>query len=143
MKRYSILLLTVFVLAACTPGVPTDDPSDQPDSVADTQLSDIDTPDEQRRSDVTALADAISRYRADNPGSTLFDDLTVCNSEKLMIGDSFDLSVLVPDYLAGLPRDPEASAGSATGYSICRNNKGEISIWAENAASGDINEKVK
>lgn len=94
--------------------------------------------DTKRRSDVTAILNAIGQYSADNKGNlsalslstTPVDAYTLCSS-------------LVPTYISLIPTDPTSSfngngvdctqaAGSLTGYKVTADANGRVTVYANN-----------
>jgi prepilin-type N-terminal cleavage/methylation domain-containing protein len=91
-----------------------------------------------RQSDINTLQKSLDQYLIDNkayPSSISTTPGYICNTEKetspgsIVCGSNIDLRVLVPTYLASIPKDPQATGDNA-GYivAIAPNNK--ISITA-------------
>jgi len=90
-----------------------------------------------RQSDINTLQKALDQYLIDNkayPTSISTTPGYICNTASLQTGGPactgfVDLKVLVPDYIAAIPRDPQA-IGDNAGYivAIAPNNK--ISVTA-------------
>lgn len=82
-----------------------------------------------RQSDVRSIQQAATQYAIDNlalpPGAVPGTWRDICH--QTLTGSSctggsvngIDLSVLVPEYLAGIPIDPAQSGSSITGYKLC------------------------
>lgn len=105
--------------------------------------------DSQRWADVTAIADAITQYVADNAGtyptstvtagnyyaimgsSTVALTSPTCSNRTLQSGMGVDLSAaLIPAYLPTMPVDPNgiANTGKNTGYWFMKNSAGRTII---------------
>lgn len=98
----------------------------------------------QRRSDVNAILNAVHQYMADNAGNV---PTTITTTEQNIANTGADLcAILVTDYLAAFPRDPqlgsalsEADCGAAydTGYTIQQSaSNNRISVGAPSAELG-------
>jgi prepilin-type N-terminal cleavage/methylation domain-containing protein len=96
-----------------------------------------------RQADINTIQKALEQYLIDNgryPNSVSTTPGYICNTGTEQTGGSIncsgrvDLRELVPDYIAGIPKDPQAT-GTNTGYNIVINpndNKvGLISVFAE------------
>lgn len=109
----------------------------------------------QRRSDVNALLNATFQYAADNRGAlpafipststqqigsatTGCDNLT-CGSATTSSATCLDLyPVLVPTYLADIPKDPDATASTTSHYGITRSSSNNrVTIIACDAELGE------
>jgi sugar lactone lactonase YvrE len=98
--------------------------------------------DAERQSEVTSIQDGINQYALDNEGkypSGIEVDTykEVCDTEAVdsssCPSDYVDLSDIVPDQLAAIPRDPQASDTNAdTGYEAAKDEKGNIVVKAPN-----------
>ena len=80
----------------------------------------IDSRHAQRRSNVTAILDAIYEYQAANSGSLPagFDTLSTAEDIALSapaVGTEMDLCTLAPEIIADLPMDPDNTVSSVTG----------------------------
>lgn len=77
--------------------------------------------DAQRRSDVSAILDAIYEYQAANKGQVSTNAATATSSATHIGKGSgkIDLCELVPAYLADLPRDPGANSSVTGGATPC------------------------
>jgi type IV pilus assembly protein PilA len=89
--------------------------------------------DATRQSDITIIQKALDQYLIDNrvyPPSVSTIPGYICNTGtetppgSIVCGSNIDLRVLVPTYLAAIPKDPSAT-GISTGYivSIASNNR--------------------
>lgn len=94
------------------------------------------TRDSQRQSDVNTILNGVWQYTVDNngilptqvvgtSGAEICEDATCTGTEVDLTTD------LVPDYLVGIPTDPQdtVSAGTGAGYYISENN-GRITVEA-------------
>ena len=89
--------------------------------------------DTQRRADLYGFTNAIYQYATENNG-TIPTAITI-NSANIGTG-GVDLStVLVPTYIAAIPRDPSNGTDADTQYSIYRNASGRIVA----SASSELN----
>lgn len=89
--------------------------------------------DTQRRADLYGITNAIYQYATENNG-TIPTAITI-NSANIGTG-GVDLStVLVPTYIAAIPRDPSNGTDADTQYSIYRNASGRIVA----SASSELN----
>jgi len=102
--------------------------------------------DAERESEVTALKDAMEQYAIGNNGAYSSDIeignfKEICDTEAVSssnCGDYVDLSDLVSDQLASIPRDPLASDGDKeTNYEVARDGNGNISVRAPQAEEKD------
>ncbi len=95
----------------------------------------------QRRSDVNAILNAVHQYMADNAGNV---PSTITTAEQNISNTGADLcSILVTDYLAAFPRDPQLGAalsetdcGGAydTGYTVMQSaSNNRITVGAPGA----------
>jgi prepilin-type N-terminal cleavage/methylation domain-containing protein len=104
--------------------------------------------DTKRQSDVNAILNAVHQYMADNRG-TLPGAITTTATE--IADDGIDLcAVLVTEYVAALPVDPqnnngdpiedtECAAAYSTGYEISRSaGDNRITVSAPSAENGPI-----
>ena len=100
--------------------------------------------DAKRLSDVSAIMNAVLQYTSDNDGqipSEIGTDYSEISSDDVDICE-----LLVPDYLAELPADPDndenitdCESNYSTGYDIKKDSESNrISIRAENANLEDI-----
>ncbi len=71
----------------------------------------------QRRSDVRALASALSQQASDQNGGAPYSGLTITPQEIGTGAGNLDLtSLLVPTYLAAIPKDPSTGTNADTQY---------------------------
>lgn len=91
--------------------------------------------DTQRRSDLYGITNAIYQYAVENNGSIP----TAVTAVPTAIGTGGGLvnlsTVLVPTYIASIPRDPSTGTDANTGYVIYRNSSGRIVA----SASSELN----
>ncbi len=91
--------------------------------------------DTQRRADLYALTNAIYQYASENNGNVP----TVITGTPTNVGTGgglVDLApVLVPTYIAGVPKDPSNGTDANTQYTIYRNTDGRIVA----SASSELN----
>lgn len=101
--------------------------------------------DSQRRSDVNTILNAIYQYAIDHDPSflnTIPEDRTmICSKASCppyQGKESVDLSVLVGEYLVGIPTDPNTGDEVFTGYFISKSGE-DITVFAPSAeATGEI-----
>jgi len=97
--------------------------------------------DTERSSSVNQILSAISQWIVDG-GAVSSLGLTACSSGVDNIGTStgnIDLGTqLVPTYMVGIPTDPNGGTDADTGYDICEEGTGRITITAPNAETGAI-----
>jgi prepilin-type N-terminal cleavage/methylation domain-containing protein len=98
--------------------------------------------DAERQSEVTTIKEGLEQYSLDNEGEypsgikvNNYDK--ICDTEAVSPSncpDNYvDLSGLVPDQLAAIPRDPQASDTNAnTGYRVGKDENGNIVVKASN-----------
>ncbi len=94
----------------------------------------------QRRSDVNTIYKALEQYLIDNgryPNSISTTPRYICNTGVEQVGgstnctDRADLRELVPTYIAGIPKDPQAT-GANTGYNVVINpNNNKVGVSAD------------
>jgi prepilin-type N-terminal cleavage/methylation domain-containing protein len=98
----------------------------------------------QRLSDIKQINSALQQYYINNgsyPNSLLGDLTEICDTgdgttEPTCTG-LIDLSVLVPTYLAAIPKDPLATTTDYTGYQVIKGStSGLISLNAEHSELG-------
>jgi prepilin-type N-terminal cleavage/methylation domain-containing protein len=91
--------------------------------------------DTQRRSDLYGLTNAVYQYAVENNGSIP----TAITASPTVIGTNGGLvnlaTVLVPTYIASIPRDPSNGTDANTQYTIYRNASGRIVA----SASSELN----
>jgi prepilin-type N-terminal cleavage/methylation domain-containing protein len=98
----------------------------------------------QRLSDIKQINSALQQYYITNgsyPTSLLGDLTEICdtgdNTTETTCTDLIDLSVLVPTYLAAIPKDPLATTTDYTGYQVIKGStSGLISLKAKHAELG-------
>jgi prepilin-type N-terminal cleavage/methylation domain-containing protein len=92
-----------------------------------------------RQSDINTIQKALEQYLIDNkayPTSISTTPRYICNTASLQTEGPactgfVDLKVLVPNYIAAIPRDPQAT-GDSTGYNIVINpNNNRVSVSAD------------
>ncbi len=91
--------------------------------------------DTQRRSDLYGLTNAIYQYAVENNGNIP----TVITTTATNVGTGVGLinlsTVLVPTYIAAIPKDPSNGTDANTLYSISRNDSGRVVA----SASSELN----
>jgi len=97
-----------------------------------------------RQADINTIQKAVEQYLIENgsyPSSISATPGYICNTGTEQVNGStncsgrVDLRELVPDYIAGIPRDPQAT-GTSTGYNIVINpNNNKIAVSADLAES--------
>ena len=97
-----------------------------------------------RQADINTIQKAVEQYlieKGSYPSSITTTPGYICNTGTEQVGGStncsgrVDLRELVPDYIAGIPRDPQAT-GTSTGYNIVINpNNNKIAVSADLAES--------
>lgn len=91
--------------------------------------------DTQRRSDLYGLTNAIYQYAVENNGNIP----TVITTTATNVGTGVGLinlsTVLVPTYIAAIPKDPSNGTDANTLYSISRNASGRVVA----SASSELN----
>ena len=98
--------------------------------------------DAERQSEVGTLKDGIEQYSLDNRGQypsgiEVNTYKEVCDTEAVAPSNCpdyyVDLSGLVPEQLAAIPRDPQASdTNEDTGYEVGKDENGNIAVKASN-----------
>lgn len=82
--------------------------------------------DTQRRSDLYGMTNAIYQYAVEHNGS-LPSSITLVPTVIGTNGGLVNLStVLVPTYIASIPKDPSNGTDQNTGYTIYRNSSGRM-----------------
>ncbi len=92
-----------------------------------------DTRNAQRSSDVLQILNAVTQYTSEQGNNVSdFGEIVNCDEGTNEIGtDGLNLgSVLVPDYIVGIPLDPEVGTNAYSGYTICIQVSGRIQIAA-------------
>ncbi len=116
-----------------------------------------DTRNAQRSSDVLQILNAVTQYTSEQGNDldslavasttvwgTGLTALPLCSATPAPIGTTADVSVdisavLVPDYIVGIPSDPSVTtAPGNTGYTICEEASGRVTVAAPNAESTTI-----
>jgi hypothetical protein len=101
----------------------------------------------KRKSDVNAILNAVGQYSADNNGlipSGITDSVGDIKKSEVDL-----CTELVPNYLAGVPRDPSVDIyekGAViicdedyeTGYTVRKDSVGKITVSAPNAELGEV-----
>ena len=100
-----------------------------------------------RQTDINTIQKALEQYLIDNkayPSSISTTPGYICNTEKetspgsIVCGSNIDLRVLVPTYLASIPKDPQAT-GTNTGYNVVINpDNNRVSITSSLAENKSI-----
>jgi prepilin-type N-terminal cleavage/methylation domain-containing protein len=102
----------------------------------------------QRLSDIKQINSALQQYYINNgsyPNSLLGDLTEICDTGALATTTNsdvtcdglIDLTVLVPTYLAAIPKDPLATTTAYTGYQVIKGStSGLISLNAEHSELG-------
>jgi len=89
--------------------------------------------DSQRRADISAIVSAVYQYAADNNGNIP----AVITTTPTNVGTGTGLvdlsSVLVPDYLASIPKDPSTGTDADTLYVIFKQSNRVVA-----SASGEV-----
>ncbi|MCA9380742.1 type II secretion system protein [Candidatus Dojkabacteria bacterium] len=104
-----------------------------------------DTRNAERSSDVLQILNATTQYTSEQ-GHLLADLGTIpaCTGTPAAIGSgvgNVDLAAtLVPDYIVGIPEDPSTGSGdgSDTGYTICEEGTGRVTIDAPGVEGGGV-----
>ncbi len=100
--------------------------------------------DQQRRSDVTAILNAVFSYAVDNGGNLPENIPTItpkeiCTTTAKTCTNGVDLKMLVGSFITQIPADPTASTtGTGTLYTIVQDSNGHVTVSAlraEQAAS--------
>ncbi len=110
--------------------------------------------DTKRRSDATALLNAIGQYAASNAGNLPGEVTTASTSATEINSTNFPnlCAAIMPTYISALPVDPSITTNTApngpsgitscsttpwdTGYQLSKDANNRITIWANNAYSG-------
>lgn len=103
-----------------------------------------DTRNLQRRSDVNSILNAVYQYAVDHGGSlpaSIPDGAPteICSAVSSQCANLVDLSVLVPTYLASIPKDPTYKGSNGTQYLISTlkvETKTVVKVTAANAENG-------
>jgi prepilin-type N-terminal cleavage/methylation domain-containing protein len=102
-----------------------------------------DTRNAQRSSDVLQILNAVTQYTSVQ-GQAIGDLGTIpaCTGTPAAIGTgtgNVDLATgLAPDYIVGIPQDPSTGTAADTGYTICEEGTGRVTIAAPDAESTTI-----
>jgi len=98
-----------------------------------------------RQADINTIQKAVEQYLIENgsyPSSITTTPGYICNTGTEQVGGStncsgrVDLRELVPDYIAGIPKDPQAT-GTSTGYIVAINpDNNKVSIQASLSERG-------
>ncbi|KXK27434.1 MAG: putative major pilin subunit [candidate division WS6 bacterium OLB20] len=97
----------------------------------------------QRSSDVTQILNAVTQYTAQQ-GNAIGDLGTIpgCTTSASCVGTDtacVDLATnLVPTYLVAIPTDPQTGAAADTGYTICQEASGRVTVSAPDAEGTTI-----
>lgn len=95
--------------------------------------------DQQRRSDVTAILNAVFSYAVDNGGNLPTNIPTVtpkeiCTTQAATCNNAVDLKMLVGSFITQIPADPTASpSGTGTLYTIVEDTNGHVTVSAPRA----------
>jgi len=100
-----------------------------------------------RQADINTIQKAVEQYlieKGSYPSSITTTPGYICNTGTEQVNGStncsgrVDLRELVPDYIAGIPRDPQAT-GTSTGYNIVINvNNNKVTVSADLAENQSI-----
>lgn len=96
----------------------------------------------QRSSNVNTILSAFTQYTSQQ-GTTIndFGALPACSATPACIGTGatcIDLSGLSPTYLVSIPTDPSGGTDADTGYEICTEASGRITVSAPSAEGTTI-----
>lgn len=99
----------------------------------------------QRSSNVNTILSAFTQYTSQQ-GTTIndFGTLPACSGTPACIGTStsgpacIDLTGLSPTYLVSIPTDPSGGTDADTGYEICTEASGRITVSAPDAEGTTI-----
>lgn len=91
--------------------------------------------DTQRRSDLYGLTNAIYQYAVENNGNIPAAITTTPTNVGTDTGLVNLTTVLVPTYIAAIPKDPSTGTDGNTGYTIFRNANGRVVA----SASSELN----
>jgi prepilin-type N-terminal cleavage/methylation domain-containing protein len=103
--------------------------------------------DTKRRSDVSAILNAVSQFAAENNGDLPANIDTTAKEITGVAGGADICTDLVDDYISALPQDPDTGTGDqtlctagtyATGYDIVRDANGRVTVSAPAAELGAI-----
>jgi hypothetical protein len=86
--------------------------------------------DTQRKNDLTEIANAIYQYSAEN-GGKMPAGITTKPTHIGTLAGFVNVSILVPTYLAQLPKDPASGTPGDTQYSIYKDTEGRVVITAQ------------
>ncbi len=96
----------------------------------------------QRSSDVLQILNAVTQFTSED-GNTLGDlgTISTCPTVTAIGTDVGNLNLatdLVPEYIVGIPQDPSTGTALDTGYTICSESNGRVTVAspdAENSAT--------
>ena len=91
--------------------------------------------DTQRRSDLYGLTNAIYQYAVENNGNIPAAITTTATNVGTGVGLINLSAVLVPTYIAAIPKDPSNGTDANTQYAISRNTSGRVVA----SASSELN----
>lgn len=103
-----------------------------------------DTRNAQRSSDVLQILNAVTQYTSEQGNSVNdFGTINACTGTPTIVGTTtgaageyVNLStLLVPDYVISIPRDPDTGTDANTGYTICLTG-GRVQVDAPGAENG-------
>ncbi|MCA9380689.1 hypothetical protein KC678_00295 [Candidatus Dojkabacteria bacterium] len=111
----------------------------QEETNSDTTVNDLfaDTRNAQRSSDVLQILNAVTQYLS-NDGNSIkdFGGILDCSIRQTIIGGGQGegfvnlTKFLVPDYIVAIPQDPSVGSDFDSGYTICAEQDGKVTINA-------------
>ncbi|EKD56488.1 MAG: hypothetical protein ACD_58C00172G0007 [uncultured bacterium] len=90
----------------------------------------------QRNSDVTTGLNAIHQEAVDNNGTINAAITATCPTTQAIlngVGVGANLAALVPTYVSSLPTDPTTASGTDTGYAVCTDASGRVTVSSPGA----------
>ncbi len=107
-----------------------------------------DTRNAQRSSDVLQILNAVTQYTSEQ-GNDLDSLATAAGvvggsfqacplTDVIGTGDADLATALTPTYIVGIPQDPSTGTGADTGYTICEEASGRVTIAAPDAEGTTI-----
>lgn len=100
----------------------------------------------KRRSDTTAILNAVGAYAADNKGALPSGITTTVATITDGTGGANICSNLMPTYISALPADPTQNGGASittctaynAGYTVVKDANGRVTVAAPSAENGDV-----
>ena len=114
--------------------------------VLNPNVEEIERRNNDRRTDLIQILNAISLYENNNKEHPLSDVIPECDEKEIELGNgdkNLDLKPLVSGYLYSFPYDPDKGDEEQSGYTICREGSSDYKMRAKYAENGEIVETRK